>query len=143
VSSLWTPGGEHQVPREEPGDQSGDQSPGDGAPPSLEEELAKLSPEEREQAEAMLADMAEAQQRLAEAPVEGVVANHAIGLYQLAAIHLGQQPPHLDAAKLAIDGMRALLEGLQGRLGEHEPELRGALQQIQLAYVQVKEQADG
>ena len=132
MSSLWTPGGEHPVDRE--------REPAPSAPPPgpADDPFAGLSDDERAQAEEMLAEMAEAQQRLAEAPVEDVIANHVVGLYQLAAIHLGQQPPGLPEAKLAVDAMAALLEGLTDRLGEHEAELRAALTQIQLAYVQVQ-----
>lgn len=133
--SLWTPEGEHPVDRGGPAEPD---LPGAGDDP-----FADLSPEERAQAEEMLAEMAEAQQRLADTPAEDVVANHAVGFYQLAAIHLSQQPPQLDAAKLAIDAMSALLERLEGRLGEHEGDLRAALGQIQLAFVQVQSAMGG
>ena len=36
-------------------------------------------------------------------PVEVVVANHAFGLFELAALHLSLQPPQLDEARVAID----------------------------------------
>ena len=67
------------------------------------------------------------------------MANHAYGLFELAAIHLSQQPPRLDQARLAVDAMAALVEGLGGRLGEAEPSLRDALAQIRLAFVQISE----
>jgi hypothetical protein len=38
---------------------------------------------------------------------------------------------------VAIDAMRALVDGLGPRLAEHEPTLRDALSQIQLLYVRV------
>ena len=47
--------------------------------------------------------MAELEAELAQAPVEVVIANHAFGLFQLAALHLSQQPPQLPQARLAID----------------------------------------
>ena len=52
------------------------------------------------------------------------IANHAIGLFQLAALHLSQRPPNLEEAPLAIDAMGALVEGLAGRLGEDEAPLK-------------------
>ncbi len=74
-------------------------------------------------------------------PAEVVVANHVYGLFELAAIHLSQDPPGREQARLAVDAMGALVEGLAGRLGEAEPSLRDALAQIRLAYVQIGAQA--
>ena len=65
------------------------------------------------------------------------LSNHAIGLFQLAAIHLNQRPPHLDEARLANDALAALVEGLAGRLGEEEAALRDALNQLRMAFVQL------
>lgn len=132
--SLWTPEGEHPVDRGGPADAD---LPGAGDDP-----FADLSPEERAQAEEMLAEMAEAQQRLADTPAEDVVANHAVGFYQLAAIHLSQQPPHLDEARVAVDAMTAVVQVLEGRLGEAEPTLRDALSQIQMAWVELSRRAE-
>ena len=145
MSSLWTPGGEHQVEREPAPDEDGGGPAGEpaDAQAALEEELAKLTPEQRAVAEERLAAMAQVQQQILEAPPEVVVANHAMGLYELAAIHLSQESPDFEAAQLAIDGMAGLVEGLKGRLAETEPELNAALQQIRLAFVQVKERVDG
>jgi hypothetical protein len=109
-------------------------------PAELAEELAALSPEDRARAEALIAEMAEVQQRIAEAPAEDVVANHLMGIYELGAIHLQQEPPQFAEASVAIDALRAVLEGLEGRLGEHEPTLAEALQQLQMAFVQLKDQ---
>jgi hypothetical protein len=67
-----------------------------------------------------------------------VVANHCVGLFQLAALHLNQESPKLDEAGLAIDALGAVVEGLGPRLGEHEQPLRDALAQIRLAFVQVR-----
>ena len=64
-------------------------------------------------------------------------------LYELAAIHLANEPPSLGEAQVAIDAMTALIEGLPGRLGENEPVLREALQQLQLAFVQLRGEAEG
>jgi hypothetical protein len=99
------------------------------------DDLDELDPED---VAAMQAELAEARRQLVAVPAEQVVANHAIGLYELAAIHLGQSPANLAAAALAIDAMGALVEGLGSRLGEATPTLTDALQQIRLAFVQVK-----
>src|SRR4051812_15835558 len=47
--------------------------------------------------------MADVRRQLAEVPAEVVVANHAMGLYELAAIHLSASPPDLVQSVLAID----------------------------------------
>ena len=134
--SLWTPDGEHEVPRDQPEPDAGT----DGIPgaPSFDD----LTPEEQAQAEAMAGELAEARARLAETPSSMVVANHAMGLYELAAIHLSSDPPNLSEAKVAIDAMTAFVDGLVGRLGEHEETLRAARSQIQLAFVELSAAAD-
>ncbi|MGE3619616.1 MAG: hypothetical protein AB7L84_04050 [Acidimicrobiia bacterium] len=138
MSSLWTPGGEHPV------DRSSEVGPGpepEGGEPTPEELAAAyeaLSPEEKAQVQALQAEMAEARARLAETPAAIVVANHAMGLYELGAIHLSSAPPNLAEASVAIDALGALVDGLGDRLGEAAPTLRSALDQIRVAYVQVR-----
>ena len=80
----------------------------------------------------------DAKARVAEVPVETVVVNHVVGLYELAAIHLGASPPRLHEASLAIDAVGCLVEGLGDRLGEETPTLSLALSNIRLAFVQIK-----
>ena len=60
--SLWTPDGEHEVPRDQPASTPAAEEMSSGIPgaPSLDD----LSPEERAQAEAMAAELAEARERL-------------------------------------------------------------------------------
>jgi len=84
------------------------------------------------------AAMEESRRRLAEAPAELVVTNHAMGLYELAAIHLSASPPNLPAAALAIDAVACLVDGLGDRLGPDAGTLRDALGNIRMAFVQVK-----
>jgi hypothetical protein len=87
---------------------------------------------------AIEAELAEAKARVAEVPAQVVVLNHAMGLYELGAIHLSATPPRLTEAVLAIDAFACLVEGLGERLGEEAPMLQQALQQIRLAFVQIK-----
>jgi hypothetical protein len=82
-------------------------------------------------------EMAAMREELVNAPVEVVVANHCYGLFELAAVYLSQQPPLLPQARLSIDALASLVEGLAGRLGEAEEQLRDALSQLRLAYVQI------
>lgn len=127
VSSLWTPGGEHKV---DPQERAGQTEP---APAPAEDVPAEISEEEA----AVREELDEVRRQLAQVPAEVVVANHAMGLYELAAIHLSAEPPNAEAAKLAIDAMGSLVDGLKGRLGEPETTLRDALAQLRLAFVQV------
>lgn len=82
--------------------------------------------------------MQAARARLAEIPAEIVIQNHVMGLYELAAIHLGSQPPSLHEAALAIDAVGCLVEGLGERLGDDHVTLAEALSNIRLAFVQIK-----
>ena len=82
--------------------------------------------------------LADARERLGEAPAEVVVVNHIMGLYELAAIHLSAEPPHLVEAALAIDAVACLVEGLGSRLGDEHATLNDALANIRLAFVQIK-----
>lgn len=88
--------------------------------------------------EGSLEALAEARQRLAEVPAEVVIVNHAMGLYELAAIHLTAATPNLPQAALSIDALACLVEGLGDRLGPDGPVLADALANIRLAFVQIK-----
>jgi hypothetical protein len=85
-----------------------------------------------------LGALADIKQRLAEVAPEVVIVNHAMGLYELAAIHLGASPPRLPEAALAIDAVGCLVEGLGPRLGPDVATLQDALSNIRLAFVQIK-----
>jgi hypothetical protein len=140
VGSLWTPSGEYEPQG------GGDASPppgGSGGPPGDPGDGGEgPSPEEIEA-------LRELHARLSSTPVEDVVANHVFGLWQLALVYLGvatppdeqgRQPmPNLPAAALVIDAVAALLDGVGGRLGEHESQLRDTLTQTQMIYVQLAE----
>ena len=77
-------------------------------------------------------------QQLSQTPAEVVMANHCYGIFELATIYLSHKPPMLFEARLAIDGLGALLNGVKGRLGEAEPSLLEALSQLRLAFVQLE-----
>ncbi len=146
--SLWTPSGERPVGREQSGQGQG---PPPGPATAGAETLppGELGPEEigpegldpGEIDPEMAARVAEVQRQLVETPAAVVVANHAIGMFQLAVLHLNQQPPNLNEAQLAIDAMAAVVETLGPRLGEEEPTLREALTQLRLGFVQVRNSA--
>lgn len=85
----------------------------------------------------MRQQMAELQEQLARTPAEVVVANHAYGLFELAALHLSLNPPQLDQARVAIDALACLVEGMGPRLGPASEELDTGLAQLRMAFVQV------
>jgi hypothetical protein len=112
VADLWTPGD--------------GPSPGDG--PLDGESHSELADE-----------LAAMQAELARTPASVVVANHAIGLFQLAAIHLNRRPPNLSEGQLAIDALAGLVDATRGRLGDEEEALLAALTQVRLAFVRLSE----
>jgi hypothetical protein len=138
--SLWTPGGEHPVdPAQGPAsgaDPAGGPGPGGpGAP--------QLTPDQELEAHQIAAEMQQVREQLGQVPAAVVIANHAMGCYELAAIHLSAQPPKFDEAQLAIDAFGALLGVVGSKLGPDEATLNDALAQIRLAYVQVKASWEG
>lgn len=102
-----------------------------------------LSDDQRDQLSQAAEQVAAIRAQLAATPVELVVANHVMGLYELAAVHLDQAQPNLGSARLAIDALGAILDACKGRLGENEATLVGARSQLQLAYVAVSGRAGG
>jgi hypothetical protein len=134
MSSLWTPSGEH-FPKKEDGD-GADPPPGRPGDTDVTDTSQETVLTEEQLAAQAEVDAMRAQ--LAHTPAEVVVANHCYGLFELAAIYLSQNPPQLFQARLAIDGLGALLQGLQGRLGEAEPALLESLSQLRLAFVSLE-----
>ncbi len=137
MSSLWTPEGEHRVQR----DSAPAPDPGASPRPAATGPLGAAGEEAADQAE-LSQPLYELRQQLVATPAEVVVANHAYGLFELAAIHLSERPPGLGEARLAIDALGAVVEGLVGRLGQAEPSLVDALAQIRLAFVQIQAAQD-
>lgn len=127
MSSLWTPDGERRVERAgEP-------------PPEATEDFDPASLTEEE----MAAKLAELREQLAQTPVERIVAQAAYQLFEVAALHLSVVPPQLPQARLAIDAVAALAEGLEGRLGPDGEALQEGLTQLRMAFVQVSRGATG
>ena len=134
MSSIWTPSGEHRPdsgPEPEPGPDAGA-----GLPP--EGEAVEMTQEQYQ-------ELMQARAELAAIPVADIVANHAIGLQQLAVIHLLPDPdaagtpgePRLAEAGLAIDALGALVDTLGDRLAPHHEALREAVTQLRLAFVEL------
>ncbi len=146
MSGLWTPGSGEPADDPAPTDGipdlgavlgAGSAPPGAEPPPTAEE----------------LAAVRELHDRLASTPVADVIVNHAIGIWQLALVHLGvvtppdeqgrRPEPNLAAAGLAIDALAALVDGLTDRLGEGEDMLRDALRQVQMLFVEIADAGEG
>ena len=134
VSTIWTPSGEHEpesTPSSAPGDPFGE--PGDpfGEP-------GEPGPEE-------IAAIRQARAELASVPVADIVANHAVGLWELAILHLSPDPmpdgsptrPRLAEAALAIDALASMVDTLGDRLAPHDEMLRDAVTQLRMAFVQL------
>jgi hypothetical protein len=127
MSGLWTPSGEH-VPQ-----------------PERDASARPGSPSEAERAE-IEAELRRVRAEIASTPAVDIVANHAIGLWQLAVLHLNPdegQSPHLSEAAVAIDAMGGIVDALGDRLGDHAAPLRDALTQLRLAFVEVQRRATG
>ena len=138
MSSLWTPSGEHRpdepaAPSTPGGDRGGGGGGGRRGGGSDPDEAAVAEELRRVRAE------------LAATPIVDLIANHCVGLWQLAVLHMvpeGDEPPHLADAALAIDALAGVVEGLGDRLERHAEPLRDALAQLRMAYVQVQERED-
>ncbi len=138
MGTLWTPDGEHRVGEDRKDRTSAEPAPspfGAAADDDFDDEGPELTEEQIEQ-------MRQLEEKLAQTPASVVVANHAYGLFELAALHLGRRPPNFEQAQLAIDAMGALVEGLGDRLGDHARQLQDGLTQLRLAFVQVRNAAE-
>jgi hypothetical protein len=127
MSGLWTPSGEH-VPESERGERAQSGGPSEAERAELEAELRRVRAE------------------IASTPAVDIVANHAIGLWQLAVLHLNPdegQSPNLSEAAVAIDAMGGIVDALGDRLGDHAAPLRDAVTQLRLAFVEVQRRATG
>jgi len=126
MSTFWTPSGERPIPKDEPGAAS--QPP--GGPP--------IGEGGEEMDEEMAAEFMAMQEQMLRTPAAIVVANHCIGLIELAALHLGQNPPNLADAQVAIDALSGMIDAVGSRMGENGPPLRQALNQMRMAYIEAK-----
>ena len=123
MSTLWTPSGEYTPrPEPEPRPAAADARQVSDAAPPADDELAAQAGAVREQ--------------LLAAPAVDVIANSALGLFEIAALYLGAGPSRRSDAQLAIDAFATFVENFGSRLGRHERMLRDALAQLQLAFVE-------
>jgi hypothetical protein len=129
VSGLWTPSGDDIPASSGPGD-----------------EFSAYGDEADLDDEAVAEELRRVRSEIANTPAVDIVANHAVGLWQLAVLHLSPEdgmPLRLDEAAIAIDAMGGLVEALGDRLGDHGAALRDAVSQLRMAFVEVQTRASG
>src|SRR4051794_38254858 len=100
MSTFWTPSGERPIPRDEPpppSEPAGDDPYGPYG--------AEGPAEGEEMDEELQAELRAMQEQMLRTPAAIVVANHCIGLVELAALHLGQNPPNLADAQISIHAL--------------------------------------
>lgn len=143
MSNLWVPGGQQPRPKGSgnpiprppvPGGMPPGGRPGPKGPDAHagHDDDDRPSPQEVQQAtEAYMA-------QVANAPAVSVITNHVVQLFELARIYLSQEPPKLVDAALSIDAMNALVEGLEGLLGENEDQMRAAVGGLRMFYLQIR-----
>ncbi len=107
MSTFWTPSGERPIPRDEPTPAS---EPAGDAPSGAGDPVYALDGppfDDGEMDEELQAELMAMQQQMLGTPAAIVVANHCIGLVELAALHLAQRPPNLADAQISIDALGA------------------------------------
>jgi hypothetical protein len=116
-------------------DRRPDERPGPDQPPGPDENARDVLDQMREQ--------------LASVSAGDIVAEAAVPLVTLAYVRLGLPPNEneryrdLEAARLLIDALAGLLDGVRGRVGAVEVELRKALADLQLGYADVQRHLAG
>ncbi len=126
--SIWTPSGEYELSATDSEESSEEPESADSPP--------ELTPEEQS---ALASEFEEAKQRISETPVDQIITTHIIGLYELAVIHLQKDPPDLESAKIAVNAMSGIVEGVAEDLQEYEEAMRNALTEIQMAFVKASD----
>ena len=128
MSTFWTPSGERPIPKDEP--------PAAAPPRSARPDGGGEYDEEE-----LRAEMMAMQEQLLRTPAAVVIANHGIAMLELAALHLGQDPPNLADASVAIDALAGIVDAVGPRMGENEAPLRQALHQLRMAFLEAKNAA--
>lgn len=128
MSGLWTPSGDFEP-------ESGGASDPGGAPGEPTEEQ-------------MRGELARFQAQLAATPAVEVIANHAVGLFELARLHLAlaaegpesieERMIRLNEARLCCDAFAGMIDALGERLGEGQQPLAEGLSQLRIAIVEIQ-----
>lgn len=134
--TIWTPRGEHELSRDS--SDNSQPAPPHNQPPSsgVAAHDPEIDPQAQQEYEQQLAEI---RQNILETPIELILAQHFFGLSEIAIIHLSNDNPNLEAARLVINAMDGLMSATQGELGDAEEALQLALHQIQLEFVNVSQ----
>jgi len=158
MGSLWTPDGEHDVPPAEPEGSTGpsdDAAAAAGAPdPSaapdspadqlraaaaaIGVDIDAMDEDERAELRAELEEMMRVRREVAATPAAEMLTNHMMRLFDLVTIYLEAEPPAFSEASTVIEAFRGIMDGVGNRLGDQEALLTEALGQLQMLFVQVK-----
>ena len=132
---IWTPSGD--VPGG--ADAGGAQGPTPHQHGFDPREQAQGAPETGAHGGPTEEEMRAAMEQMRRIPPQQVIIEHAILLYNLAAVRL--DPDGLPEARIAIDALEGLLKGAGEALGQAGVELAEMLRQIQLAFVDAAREA--
>jgi hypothetical protein len=142
MTGLWTPGGDNSSQNND--DLASRQNAQQEAEmTAADEAFAGMSEEEKAQA---LEQITKMRAELLSTPSRDIIGNHIVGFYELATVHLSEatslegaaKESRLAEASICIDAMAATLNGLGDRLEQHKEPLSAALAQLQMAFVQVR-----
>jgi hypothetical protein len=142
MSEIWTPGSDQGNPGQAPQPQPAEQ-PQEGAAMGIPG-FENLSEEEQQLA---MDELRQIQEYLAASPAIDIIANHAVGMYELASLHLGkakqseadpaEKAKRLGEAALAIQAMQGIIQTMSSQLGNHKPGLDDAANNLQQVYAQL------
>lgn len=102
-----------------------------------------MSSEDITQLEAEMSEMMRARREMAETPAADMIANHMMRLFDLTMIYLEAEPPRFGDATTVIESFRAIVDHNGERLGQHLELLNDALNQMQMVFIQVKDNVSG
>ncbi len=139
MTGLWTPGGDTQPEKNPAAGEIATENPA----PMMDEVFEGMSDEEKQ---AALEQITQMRAELLSTPARDIIGNHIVGFYELASVHLSEaagaqgteRESRIAEASLCIDAMAAVVQGLGDRLDQHAEPLQAALAQMQMAFVQVK-----
>jgi hypothetical protein len=129
MSTLWTPEGEHRIPRE---------NSANNKEPSIEpEQMTESVPNIDDMSEEELEEMVnKVRSEVLSTPAIQIILNHISGLGELAAIHLSVDKPDLNSARLAIDCLEAISTTIKDRVdAQISDAVDTMLNQLRMAWI--------
>ncbi len=122
MKTLWTPDGEKPITTEK--------KAGPAKQTTNEIDQSTMSEED------INSLMEKVRENILNTPVEDLIINHMMGLAEIVAVHLNENEPDLEAARLGIDTVDAILSSIGKRLdNEKESAFRSILSELQMVWV--------